>query len=212
MIKLFVKIFSTLFVLLLLGYFTLVYIIPELSKHEEKQLSSVKEVHFVKRVIDGDTFELDTKERVRVLGIDSPEKFESGKLDKDAERTGQDKKTIQKLGELASEHARNLIEGKKVTLLPEQNYDDKDVYGRLLRYVYLEDGTFFNLKMVDDGYAYAFRKYPISRLDEFIKAEKDARTNKRGIWGDVGGLKQVDDITPEKEKSQRKRDTKNNKK
>jgi len=173
----------------------LLYIIPKLSKYEDKQTIVEKEVHIVKRVIDGDTFELENKERVRVLGIDTPEKYESNKLDKDAERTNQDKKTIQRLGQLASEHAKELIEDKKVTLMPEPNYDDKDVYGRLLRYVYLEDGTFFNKKMIEDGYAYAFRKYPVSKLDSFIQAENDARINKRGLWGDVNGLKQIDSPT-----------------
>lgn len=196
MIKLSVKILSTLFTLVLLGIFTFLYIIPKLSNYENKQDSIHKEFHFVKRVIDGDTFELEDKERVRVLGIDSPEKFESGKLDKDAERTNSDKKSIQKLGRLASEHAKDLIEGKKVSLVAEPKYDDKDVYGRLLRYVYLEDGTFFNLKMIEDGYAYAFRKYPISKLDSFIQAENEARENKRGLWGDVDGLKQFDSKEP----------------
>ena len=101
MVKLIIKIFSTLFVLVLLGTFTLLYIIPKLSKYEDKQTGVEKEIHTVKRVIDGDTFELEDKERVRVLGIDSPEKYESGKLDKDAERTKQDKKTIQRLGQLS---------------------------------------------------------------------------------------------------------------
>ena len=192
MIKLSIKIISTLFTLALLAVFTFLYIIPKLSNYENKQDSSLKDFHIVKRVIDGDTFELENKERVRVLGIDSPEKFESGKLDKDAERTNSDKKTIQKLGRLASEHAKDLIEGKRVNLVAEPNYDDKDVYGRLLRYVYLEDGTLFNMKMVEDGYAYAFRKYPVSKLDSFIQAENDARINKRGLWGETDGLKQFD--------------------
>ena len=84
-----------------------------------------------------------------------------------------------------------------MNLVPEPNYDDKDVYGRLLRYVYLEDGTFFNKKMIEDGYAYAYRKYPISKLDSFIEAENDARENKRGLWGDVNGLKTFDNSEKE---------------
>lgn len=192
MIKLIIKILSTLITLVLLAVFIIYYIIPRISKYEDKQSVNTDETHFVKRVVDGDTFELENKERVRVLGIDTPEKYESEKLEKDAERTGRDKKTIQRLGKLASDHAKELIEGKKVNLIPEPNYDDKDVYGRLLRYVYLEDGTFFNKKMIEDGYAYAFRKYPISKLDAFVQAENDARINKRGLWGDINGLKQLD--------------------
>jgi micrococcal nuclease len=192
LIKLFSKIFVTVFVLTLLGYFAYVYIIPKLSEHEQKQVLKEKEAILVKRVIDGDTFELENKDRVRLLGIDTPEKFESSKLDKDAERTGQDKKTIQKLGELASDFSKKLISGKRVMLMREPDYQDKDIYGRLLRYVYLEDGTFVNKRIVEEGYAVAYRKYPISKLDEFIRAEKEARINKKGLWGSIDGIKQFD--------------------
>jgi micrococcal nuclease len=192
MIKLFSKIFITVFVLCLLGYFAYEYIIPKLSEHEQKQISKEKETLLVKRVIDGDTFELENKDRVRLLGIDTPEEFESSKLDRDAERTGQDKKTIQKLGMLASDFSKKLISGKRVMLMREPDYQDKDIYGRLLRYVYLEDGTFVNKRIVEEGYAVAYRKYPISKLDEFIRAEKEARINKKGLWGSIDGIKQFD--------------------
>src|SRR5690606_14480509 len=56
----------------------------------------------VTRVIDGDTYELSTGERVRLIGIDTPEKHVSTKLDRDAERTGRDRAAIRALGELAS--------------------------------------------------------------------------------------------------------------
>jgi micrococcal nuclease len=198
-IKLAFKIAGTVIVLALILYFFWVYVIPRLSEHEQRQQQTqVKETYTVKRVVDGDTFELDGKDengknlRVRLLGIDTPEKWSSKKLDKDAERTGKDKKTIQRLGELASDYVKKLCEGKHVNLVPEPNYEDKDVYGRLLRYIYLEDGTFVNRKIIEDGYANAFRKYPISKLEEFKKAEKEARDNKRGLWGEVEGLNQLD--------------------
>jgi micrococcal nuclease len=198
--KLFFKSAGTLVVLVLIIYFAWSYILPKLSQHEQKQKDVSKETYVVKRVVDGDTFELDGKDengknlRVRLLGVDTPEKWESSKLDKDAQRTGKDKKTIQKLGQLASDYVKKLAEGKKVTLVPEQHYEDKDVYGRLLRYVYLEDGTFVNKKIIEDGYGNAFRKYPVSKLDELIKAENDARQNNRGLWGEVEGLKQLEGI------------------
>ncbi len=188
MIKTFTKATFTIGVLLLFAYFAWIYIIPKLSEHEQKG----KDIRLVQRVVDGDTFVLEGGERVRLLGIDTPEKFQSQKLDKDVERSGMDKKTIQKLGELASEYVKKLVEGKKVILVPEQNYEDKDKYGRLLRYIYLEDGTFVNKKIVEDGYANAYRQFPVSKLDEFIQAEKEARDNKRGLWGDIEGLKQLE--------------------
>ena len=197
MTKLVVKSTATIAVLVLLVCFFWIYIIPKISEHEQRQQQN-KESCIVKRVVDGDTFELDGKDengknlRVRLLGIDTPEKWESKKLDKDAERTGKDKKVIQRLGQLASDYVRKMCEGKRVILVPEPNHEDKDVYGRLLRYIYLEDGTFVNKKIIEDGYGTAFRKYPVSKLDEFIKAEKEARENNRGLWGEVEGLKQLE--------------------
>ena len=69
---------------------------------------------------------------------------------------------------------------------------DKDRYGRLLRYVYLEDGTFVNAKLIQDGYANVYDKFPISKLDEFRQYYREARENRRGLWGDVDGLKSFD--------------------
>lgn len=66
----------------------------------------------VARIVDGDTFELSDGRSVRLIGIDTPEKHPSAKLDSDAERSGQDKATIQMLGELASRHAAELALGK----------------------------------------------------------------------------------------------------
>ena len=152
--------------------------------------SDNKEYITVKRVVDGDTFLLSNGERVRLLGIDTPEKFESKKLDKDIQMSGQDKKTIKKLGQLASEYVKNLVEGKKVYLEKEPNGDEKDRYGRLLRWIYLEDGTFVNGKIVKDGYAQVYEKYPVSKTEELRKYQREARENNRGLWGTVEGLEQ----------------------
>jgi len=52
-----------------------------------------------------------------------------------------------------------------------------------LRYAYLEDGTFFNLKIIQDGYAYAYTKNPIIYSEDFLNAQKESRENNRGLWG-----------------------------
>lgn len=155
----------------------------------EKQKESGEFV-FVKRVVDGDTFVLSTGEKVRLLGIDTPEKYESKKLDRDVTSSGKDKKTIKKLGQIASEYVKNLVEGKKVRLEKEPNYDDKDKYGRLLRYIYLEDGTCVNAKIISDGYGQVYESFPISKTAEFRKLQREARENNRGLWGDIEGLEQ----------------------
>jgi len=137
------------------------------------------------KVYDGDTFQIDTGEKVRLLGIDTPEKWNSEKLDKDSERTGKDKELIKKLGQLASDYAEALLLNQKVVLVADSTNSDTDRYGRLLRYAYLEDGTFFNLRIIRDGYAYAYTKYPVIYAEEFITAQHEARESKKGLWGDI---------------------------
>lgn len=139
----------------------------------------------VVKVFDGDTFQIDTGEKVRLLGIDTPEKWESGKLDRDSERTGKDKEVIKKLGQLASDYAENILLNTTVTLIPDSTNSDKDRYGRLLRYAYLSDGTLFNLKIIQDGYAYAYTKYSVIYIEQFLQAQHEARENGRGLWGDL---------------------------
>jgi micrococcal nuclease len=168
-------------------YFGWKYIIPKLDQKDSKD----KKAYLVKKIFDGDTFEVEMNgksEKVRMLGIDTPEKWDSDKFERDQQRTGKDKETIKKLGTLSSDFTTRLIGGKKVILQADIKSDDKDKYGRLLRYVYLEDGTFVNLKIVEEGYANAYRKFNVSRQNEFIKAESEARDKKKGLWGEIEGF------------------------
>jgi len=196
LIKFSAKSVITLIVLAAFVYFGSKYVIPKLeqkdSKDNKENVVNDSRLYPVTKIIDGDTFETEIdgkKEKVRMLGIDTPEKFESNKLDRDIERTGKDKKTIKKLGELSSEYVKKMMTGKKVRLEQDPINDDMDRYGRLLRYVYLEDGTFVNLKIVEEGYANAYTRFEISKKKEIVEAERKARENKRGLWGDIEGLK-----------------------
>lgn len=148
------------------------------------------ELYTITEVIDGDTFRLSSGEKVRLLGIDAPEMNESDKLDRDSERSGKDKSTIKKLGTLSTEYVKKLAERKKVYLKKEPGGDDRDRYGRLLRYVYLEDGTLINGKIIIDGYANVYDRYELSKTKEFKQYETEARENKRGLWGEIEGLEQ----------------------
>lgn len=134
-----------------------------------------------KRVIDGDTIQLETGERVRLIGIDTPEMHESNKLYRDSQRTQQDISTIQKLGRRAYEFTRNLVEGKRVSL--EFDIEKHDKYGRLLAYVYLKNGTFVNAEIVRQGYASLMTIPPnVKYSDLFLKLYREARENRRGLW------------------------------
>jgi len=135
----------------------------------------------VKRAVDGDTLVLENGERVRLIGIDTPEMHESNKLYRDAQRTKQDVSTIQKLGQRAYAFTRKLVEGKRVSL--EFDVEKQDRYSRLLAYVYLKDGTFVNAKIVEEGYA-SLMTYPpnVKYADLFLKLYREARENRRGLW------------------------------
>jgi micrococcal nuclease len=197
LIKLFkfsVKFLITAAALALIFWFVWKYAIPKLEQKDSRN----KTEYEVTKVFDGDTFEVliaGKREKVRMLGIDTPESYDSDKLNRDAERTKRDKAVIKRLGKLSTDFTKSLIENKKVLLETRPEDDEKDRYGRLLRYVYLKDGTFVNKKIVEQGYAIAFRKFKVYREKELIEAEKEARINKRGLWGEVEGLRYMEGST-----------------
>lgn len=135
----------------------------------------------VNRVVDGDTLVLENNERVRLIGIDTPEMHESVKLNRDAQRSGQDVESIKQLGRQSYEFTKQLVEGKKVRL--EFDVERYDRYKRILAYVYLEDGTFVNAKIIEEGYA-SVMTYPpnVKYADLFVKLYREARQNQRGLW------------------------------
>ncbi len=136
---------------------------------------------YVRRVIDGDTLQLESGERVRLIGIDTPEMHESDKLYRDSRRSGEDIATIQKLGRQAYEFTKKLAEGKRVSL--EFDVEKHDRYDRLLAYVYLKDGTFVNAKIIEEGYASVMTIPPnVKYADLFVKLYQQARQNQRGLW------------------------------
>lgn len=138
----------------------------------------------VKRVVDGDTLKLSNSKTVRLIGIDTPELHYSSKLARDAKRSRKDIDTIRSLGKRAAHFTKTLVSGKKVRL--EFDVAQKDRYGRLLAYLYLEDGTFVNAEIVKQGYAKIMTVPPNVRYAEyFVKLEREARADKRGLWGEA---------------------------
>lgn len=122
--------------------------------------------------VDGDTIDVTIggkSETVRFIGIDTPE-------------THDPRKPVQCFGEAAAAHTKALLEGKNVRLEPDSADSDRDKYGRLLRYVYLPDGTLVNAEIISDGYAFAYTVFPFTRLSEFQALEQAARSANRGLW------------------------------
>lgn len=135
----------------------------------------------VKRAVDGDTLLLENGERVRLIGIDTPEMHDSNKLYKDSRKSGQDVEAIKELGRKAYQFTKNLVEGKRVKL--EFDVERFDKYKRLLAYVYLKDGTFINAEIVKQGYASLLTIPPnVKYADSFLKLYHEARVDSRGLW------------------------------
>lgn len=147
-----------------------------------RPVAAVNEYVYVNRAVDGDTLKLSGGERVRLIGIDTPELHYSAKLERDARRSHKDIKEIQALGAKSAAFTKALCEGKKVRL--EFDVDKRDKYGRLLAYVYLEDGTFVNAKIVEEGYAQILTIPPnVKYSGLFLKLEREARDKRKGLWG-----------------------------
>ena len=139
------------------------------------------DTYTVSRAIDGDTLKLSNGERVRLIGIDTPEASNNPKTRRDSERTGQDIKEIIAMGKEASAFTRKLVEGKQVRL--EYDVQQRDKYGRLLAYVYLEDGTFVNAEIMKAGYAQVMTIPPnVKYQGLFLSLQKEAREDRRGLW------------------------------
>jgi len=118
----------------------------------------------VTRVIDGDTFETESGDKVRLIGINAPE--------------------ISDLyGSEAKQFLSNLVENKTVDLQNDNISKDRDKYQRLLRYVIL-DGVDINKKMISDGFAFAYLKYKFIKSTEYEQNQLEARQNNKGIWGE----------------------------
>ncbi len=135
----------------------------------------------VTRVVDGDTLKLSSGERVRLIGVDTPEVHYSNKLLRDSNKSGKDIKTIQSLGARASKFTKDLCLGRRVRL--EYDIARHDRYGRILAYVYLEDGTFVNAKIIEEGYGQIITVPPnVKYVEYFRKLEKESREGNKGLW------------------------------
>ena len=123
----------------------------------------------VTKVVDGDTIYCEGDLKIRYIGMDTPE-------------TKHPSKGKEPYGPEATEANRILVEDQIVLLVKDVSETDK--YGRLLRYIFLPDGTFVNLRLVEDGYA-RLSTYPpdVRFTDLFLEAEREAREGDRGLWG-----------------------------
>ncbi len=128
----------------------------------------------VSKITDGDTFYVMTKNsekfKIRFIGIDAPESYNVGK-----------KFRKEYFGKEAKVFATNLLKNKKVKLTFDVQKTDR--YGRILAYIYLENGVFLNQYLVENGFAVVATFPPnVKYVEVFTKAEKSARNKKLGLW------------------------------
>ena len=128
------------------------------------------------RVSDGDTCTalLDDGRRlkIRLLGVDTPESYPT--------RYGYE----EFLGKVVSRFARNMLAGKRVTLLFQTDPSGKIAtgkYGRSLAYLHLGEANYGTI-LLKRGYAMVYRKYPSSRHAMYLALEDEARKKSLGIW------------------------------
>ncbi len=136
----------------------------------EKKPASSNNSHYCSYVIDGDTIIViinGKKETVRLIGVDTPEK--DGPYTKE-----------EPFSREASVFTQKMTEGNNVNI--DHYWQKRDKCGRLLAYVYLEDGTFLNAELIKQGYGTVFRKFRFKYRDDFIRYEQEARDNKSGLW------------------------------
>lgn len=127
----------------------------------------------VTSVVDGDTFKVKLGKKVetiRVIGIDTPE-------------TKDPRKPVQCYGKEASKKLTTLLRGKTV-MLEKNPAEERDKYGRLLRYVSLK-GKDIGAGMISDGYAFSYKIFPHPRLEDYNVLEQKARDANKGLWGSV---------------------------
>lgn len=144
--------------------------LPNIGSSETTEQPTYK----VLKVTDGDTLHLDingVNETVRLIGINTPE-------------TVDPRTPVQCFGKQASDRMKDLAGGKMVRIELDDSQSTRDTYGRLLAYVYLEDGQMLNRKMIAEGYAYEYTYLaPYKYQKEFRDLQTLARTTARGLWG-----------------------------
>ncbi len=140
-----------------------------------KPVSSTVGYFRVTKVVDGDTIAIDMNgrtETLRLIGINTPE-------------TVDPRRPVECFGKEASANAKSLLTGVRVRLEGDSSQDARDKYGRMLAYVFLDDGTNFNELMIREGYAYEYTyHFPYKYQREFKEAQRMAKEGGMGLWAD----------------------------
>lgn len=162
-------------------------IVEERKESDEKTKEEASEefdFYPVTKVVDGDTIHVlinGKTEKIRLIGIDSPEIQSAANL-------------VEKCwGEKALDRAKQLLIGQQVRLEADTSQGDRDRFGRLLRYVFLPQGTNVNQILIQEGWAKEFTyEDPYNYQIEFKFAQTEAIKSQVGIWGSECDVEDAD--------------------
>lgn len=132
-------------------------------------------------VYDGDTLEIDSIGKVRLIGIDTPEKRNSQR-DRYLIQQGISAERQRQIYLRAKKFNIEQVKGQKVTLSLDAS--PRDRHGRLLAYVHLPDGRLLNRMLLEQGLAVVYKRFEFMMKEEFLAAEEQARQGKVGLWGE----------------------------
>jgi endonuclease YncB( thermonuclease family) len=151
----------------------LLFLANYISKHKPTfSTVSTPGLYSVTRFVDGDTIDVDMNgktETVRFIGVDTPE-------------THKPNAPIQCYGPEAAAYTKQVIGSNKVRLQADSLDTNRDRYGRLLRYVYLPDGTLVEAKTISEGYGFAYLDFPFEKSSEFAGYQQGAKAAGKGLW------------------------------
>lgn len=130
-------------------------------------------LYSINHFVDGDTIAVNMNgktETVRFIGIDTPE-------------THKPNTPVQCYGPAAAAFTKNIIGTNRVRLVSDPLSTDRDRYDRLLRYVYLPNGTLVNEKLVQNGFAFYYPYFPFTKSQMFEADQQSAKAAGKGLWG-----------------------------
>ena len=147
--------------------------------------ASASDTRLVRHVSDGDTLVLENGEKVRLIGVDTPELSSASRNHDSARRNHLDEKTVEEFAKRAKSFTEGLVEGQAVRL--EYDWQRIDKYGRTLAYVYRnEDGLLVNAEIIRQGYGFPIVHFIFKYKDDFRKLGEEARQAGRGMWAAQG--------------------------
>lgn len=153
-----------------------VIVTPTTSSQAVEGASTGRQIAQVVKVVDGDTIEVElggVREKIRIIGLDTPE-------------TVDPRKEVQCFGKEASNFAKENLAGKTVYLESDRTQANRDKYKRLLRFLFLNEGSLdFGKLMILEGFGHEYTyDIPYKYQKEYRQAQVEAQTAKKGLWAD----------------------------